>query len=119
MAEERDGRNRTLTPQAERALAEARARRREIDARQAAMAPEKGGRGGLDGHVDPWTSPFNSVEMRDDRFCVVGGTATTRHVASGGATFPFTNNPTMPCDPSSSGGRPVSTTPNTTSSLMV
>ncbi|MGE0844766.1 MAG: DUF1674 domain-containing protein [Flavobacteriaceae bacterium] len=55
MAEERDGRNRTLTPQAERVLAEARARRREIDARQAAMAPEKGGRGGLEPtRYDDW-----------------------------------------------------------------
>ncbi|MCA8973385.1 MAG: hypothetical protein KDC98_01620, partial [Planctomycetes bacterium] len=35
------------------------------------------------------------IEMRDDRFCVVGGTATTRHAVSGGATFPFTNNPTI------------------------
>ena len=37
-----------LTPAAERALAEAAARRREIDAKLAAAPAEKGGRGGLD-----------------------------------------------------------------------
>lgn len=37
-----------LTPAAERALAEAEARRRQIDAEMAARPPEKGGRGGLD-----------------------------------------------------------------------
>jgi hypothetical protein len=39
---------RPLTSAARRALAEAEARRREIDAAQAAMPAEKGGRGGLD-----------------------------------------------------------------------
>ncbi|MEZ4467323.1 MAG: hypothetical protein R3F43_23475 [bacterium] len=33
---------------------------------RARTAPEAEG-GGLDGHVDPWFSPFNTVEMRDDR----------------------------------------------------
>lgn len=37
-----------LTPAAKRALAEAEARRREIDARAEAAAKEEGGRGGLD-----------------------------------------------------------------------
>jgi hypothetical protein len=37
-----------LSPAAERALAEAAARRREIDAKLAAAPTEKGGRGGLD-----------------------------------------------------------------------
>ena len=37
-----------LTPEAQRALAEAEARRAEIDRRQAAMPRELGGRGGLD-----------------------------------------------------------------------
>ena len=37
-----------LTPAAKRAIAEAEARRRQIDAEMAARAPEKGGRGGLD-----------------------------------------------------------------------
>jgi hypothetical protein len=39
---------RPLTPAARRALAEAEARRRQIDAEVAARPPEKGGRGGLD-----------------------------------------------------------------------
>ena len=39
---------RQLTPAAQRALAEAEARRARIDAEIAARAPEKGGRGGLD-----------------------------------------------------------------------
>ena len=38
----------TLTPAARRALAEAEARRRQIDAEMAARPVEKGGRGGLD-----------------------------------------------------------------------
>ena len=37
-----------LTPAAQRALAEAEARRQAIDAEIAARLPEKGGRGGLD-----------------------------------------------------------------------
>ena len=37
-----------LTPAAERALAEAEARRRAIDAEAASRPAEKGGRGGLD-----------------------------------------------------------------------
>jgi hypothetical protein len=37
-----------LSPAAERALAEAEARRKQIDAEIAARPPEKGGRGGLD-----------------------------------------------------------------------
>lgn len=37
-----------LSPEAQRALAEAAARRAEIDAAMAARPPEKGGRGGLD-----------------------------------------------------------------------
>jgi hypothetical protein len=37
-----------LTPAAERALAEAKARRKQIDADMAARPAEKGGRGGLD-----------------------------------------------------------------------
>ena len=37
-----------LTPAAERALAEAEARRKQIDAEMAARPVEKGGRGGLD-----------------------------------------------------------------------
>ncbi len=37
-----------LTPAARRALAEAEARRREIDPKAAAGSTEKGGRGGLD-----------------------------------------------------------------------
>lgn len=37
-----------LTPAAERALAEAAARRREIDAKAASAPKEEGGRGGLD-----------------------------------------------------------------------
>ena len=37
-----------LTPAAQRALAEAEARRRAINAAAAALPPEKGGRGGLD-----------------------------------------------------------------------
>ena len=37
-----------LSPAARRALAEAEARRREIDAKAAAQPPEQGGRGGLD-----------------------------------------------------------------------
>ncbi len=39
---------RELTPAARRALAEAEARRRQIDAEMAARPVEKGGRGGLD-----------------------------------------------------------------------
>lgn len=39
---------RPLSPAAQRALAEAEARRRDIDARLAAAPAEKGGRGGLD-----------------------------------------------------------------------
>ena len=38
----------TLSPAARRALAEAKARRAEYDALEAAMPPEKGGRGGLE-----------------------------------------------------------------------
>jgi hypothetical protein len=38
----------TLPPAAERALAEAEVRRKQIDAEMAARPPEKGGRGGLD-----------------------------------------------------------------------
>lgn len=37
-----------LTPAAQRALAEAEARRREIDAKAASVPVEKGGRGGLE-----------------------------------------------------------------------
>jgi len=37
-----------LPPAAERALAEAEGRRKQIDAEMAARPPEKGGRGGLD-----------------------------------------------------------------------
>lgn len=37
-----------LSPAAQRALAEAAARRRQIDAEMAARPPETGGRGGLD-----------------------------------------------------------------------
>lgn len=37
-----------LSPAAQRALAEAEARRRERDAKAATTPPEKGGRGGLD-----------------------------------------------------------------------
>lgn len=37
-----------LTPAAKRALAEAEARRRDIDAKMAAAPKEEGGRGGLD-----------------------------------------------------------------------
>ncbi len=37
-----------LTPAAQRALAEAAGRRKQIDAEMAARPPEKGGRGGLD-----------------------------------------------------------------------
>jgi hypothetical protein len=37
-----------LTPAARRALAEAEARRRDIDAKMAAAPKEEGGRGGLD-----------------------------------------------------------------------
>ena len=37
-----------LSPAAKRALAEAEARRKQIDAEIAARPPEKGGRGGLD-----------------------------------------------------------------------
>lgn len=37
-----------LTPEAQRALAEAETRRRQIDAEMAARPAEKGGRGGLD-----------------------------------------------------------------------
>lgn len=39
---------RVLTPAARRALAEAQARRAEIDAKTKGAAAEKGGRGGLD-----------------------------------------------------------------------
>lgn len=39
---------RQLTPAAQRALAEAEIRRKQIDAEMAARPPEKGGRGGLD-----------------------------------------------------------------------
>lgn len=39
---------RELSPAAQRALAEARERRREIDAKAAAAPKEEGGRGGLD-----------------------------------------------------------------------
>jgi hypothetical protein len=39
---------RSLTPAARRALAEAAARRRQIDAEMASRPTEKGGRGGLD-----------------------------------------------------------------------
>jgi len=39
---------RDLSPAARRALEEAAARRRDIDAEMAARPPEKGGRGGLD-----------------------------------------------------------------------
>lgn len=40
--------HKVLSPAAKRALAEAEARRREIDARMAEAPTEKGGRGGLD-----------------------------------------------------------------------
>jgi len=44
-----------LTPEAERALAEAKARRAEIDAKAAAAPEEKRGRGGLDPvRYDDW-----------------------------------------------------------------
>lgn len=44
-----------LSPAAQRALAEADARRREIDARAAAAPREKGGRGGLEpGRYGDW-----------------------------------------------------------------
>ena len=42
------GARKPLTPAARRALAEAEARRRQIDAEMAARHTEKGGRGGLD-----------------------------------------------------------------------
>jgi hypothetical protein len=44
-----------LSPAARRALAEAEARRREIDANAAALPREKGGRGGLEpGRYGDW-----------------------------------------------------------------
>jgi hypothetical protein len=44
-----------LSPAAKRALAEAEARRREIDAKAAALPKEKGGRGGLEpGRYGDW-----------------------------------------------------------------
>jgi hypothetical protein len=44
-----------LSPAAKRALAEAEARRREIDAKAAALPEEKGGRGGLEpGRYGDW-----------------------------------------------------------------
>jgi len=44
-----------LPPAAQRALAEAEARRREIDAAAAKAPPEKGGRGGLEpGRYGDW-----------------------------------------------------------------
>ena len=44
-----------LTPEAERALAEAKARRAEIDAKAAAQPKETNGRGGLDPvRYDDW-----------------------------------------------------------------
>ena len=45
---ENDAPARPLSDAARRALAEAEARRRQIDAEAAARPPEKGGRGGLD-----------------------------------------------------------------------
>ncbi len=42
------GPRKPLPPAAQRALAEAEARRKRIDAEMAARPPEKGGRGGLD-----------------------------------------------------------------------
>lgn len=46
---------RVLTPAAQRALAEAEARRAAIDAKVAAHSAEKGGRGGLDPvRYDDW-----------------------------------------------------------------
>ena len=43
-----EGQKRPLSPAAERALAEAKARRAKIDAEMAARPKEEGGRGGLD-----------------------------------------------------------------------
>jgi hypothetical protein len=44
-----------LSPAAKRALAEAEARRREIDAKAATLPKEKGGRGGLEpGRYGDW-----------------------------------------------------------------
>ncbi|MCA9527194.1 MAG: hypothetical protein KC549_12970, partial [Myxococcales bacterium] len=48
------------------------------------LAPAAEG-GGLDGHVDPWTSPFNSVEMRDDRVILFAD-----HLAPGVYTYSYT-----------------------------
>jgi hypothetical protein len=49
MSEElEDAPRKALTPAAQRALAEAEARRREIDAKVAGAPIEKGGRGGLE-----------------------------------------------------------------------
>jgi len=46
---------RALTPAAQRALAEAEARRKDIDARTAMAPKEKGGRGGLEpGRYGDW-----------------------------------------------------------------
>ncbi|NNF80804.1 MAG: DUF1674 domain-containing protein [Rhizobiales bacterium] len=50
-----DNTKKQLTPEAERALAEAKARRAEIDAKAAAAPQEKNGRGGLDPvRYDDW-----------------------------------------------------------------
>lgn len=48
MTEQPEPAPRPLSPAAQRALAEAAARRRDIDARLATAPIEKGGRGGLD-----------------------------------------------------------------------
>lgn len=48
MSEETSAPRKPLTPAAQRALAEAEARRREIDAKVADTPVEKGGRGGLE-----------------------------------------------------------------------
>ena len=48
MTEQTEPAPRPLSPAAQRALAEADARRRDIDARLATAPIEKGGRGGLD-----------------------------------------------------------------------
>ena len=55
MTETSDSQKKKLTPEAERALAEAKARRAAIDAKAAAAPKEKNGRGGLDPvRYDDW-----------------------------------------------------------------
>lgn len=55
MTDRQDKITKPLTPAAERALAEAKARRAEIDAKVAAAPTEKAGRGGLDPvRYDDW-----------------------------------------------------------------